>query len=237
MKTHPIAIGILASALLLPLTACSQSEQDGAQPGVADGLAQAAKEVREQTSPAAISAEIQKGIQQARKELATEDISVNNVRIGHDHERSDNDSRPKAVITPQGNLLIAGKEVSATPEQHAMLVDYRQQIIGIAEAGMDIGANSASLGVGMARKAILGSLLGSSDKEIEASIKPQTDKIKAAALQLCGRMPGLLASQQKLAAAMAEFRPYATMTQKDVDDCGEEMTDENGKKGFAVFSD
>jgi hypothetical protein len=50
-------------------------------------------------------------------------------------------------------------------------------------------------------------------------------------------MPDLLASQQKLAAAMPEFRPYATMTQKDVDDCGKDTIDENGKKGFAVFSD
>ena len=45
------------------------------------------------------------------------------------------------------------------------------------------------------------------------------------------------ASQQKLAAAMPEFRPYATMQQKDVDDCGKDMKDKDGKKGFAVFSD
>jgi hypothetical protein len=83
----------------------------------------------------------------------------------------------------------------------------------------------------------MGALSGKSDKEIEAAIQPQTDKIQAAAARLCLRMPGLLVSQQKLAAAMAEFRPYATMTQKDVDDCGKDMTDKNGKKGEAVFSD
>ena len=33
------------------------------------------------------------------------------------------------------------------------------------------------------------------------------------------------------------FQPYATMTQKDVDDCGKDITASNGKKGFAVFSD
>ena len=38
-------------------------------------------------------------------------------------------------------------------------------------------------------------------------------------------------------AAMPEFRPYATMQQKDVDDCGKDTTSKDGKKGFAVFSD
>jgi hypothetical protein len=56
-------------------------------------------------------------------------------------------------------------------------------------------------------------------------------------MQLCKRMPGLLTSQQKLAAALPAFRPYATMTQEDIDDCGRDMKDKDGKKGFAVFSD
>ena len=35
---------------------------------------------------------------------------------------------------------------------------------------------------------------------------------------------------------MPVFQPYATMTQKDVDDCGKNIDGSNGKKGFAVFS-
>jgi hypothetical protein len=215
------------------LAACSQSSQTDSD--ASSGVAQAMKEVRKQTSPSVISAEIQKGIQQAKQELATKDIDVDSVHIGK--EPHDDGTRPKAVITPQGELVIAGKEVKATPEQHALLLGYRQQIVRIAEAGMDIGAHGASLGASAAKEAIWGALTGKSDKEIEAAIKPQTDKIQAAAARLCQRMPDLLASQQKLAAAMPEFRPYATMTQKDVDDCGKDTTDKNGKKGFAVFSD
>ena len=237
MKTNTIAIGILASALLLPLTACSQSGQGSTQSGASSDMAQAAKEVREQTSSSAIAAEVRKSIEEAKKELVTKDISVGSVHFGDHRNDNDDDSRPKAVITPQGVLVIAGKPVDATPEQHAMLVDYRQQIIGIAEAGMDIGASGADIGVAAAKQAIFGAFTGKSDKEIEASLKPQTDQIKAAAMQLCKQLPGMLSSQQKLAAAMPAFKPYATMTQKDIDDCGKDMTDENGKKGFAVFSD
>jgi len=231
MKSSLPTLG-LALALLLPLSACSQSGSAGGDGDVAQAMA----EVDRQTSPSVLSEEIHKGIEKAKQELATKDIDINNVHIGNG-TRHQHDTAPRAVITPQGELMIAGTPVKATPEQHAMLLDYRQQIVGIAEAGMDIGASGASLGAHAAKQAILGALTGKSDKEIEASIKPQTDQIQAAAARLCQRMPGLLASQQKLAAAMPEFKPYATMTREDVDDCGREMADKDGKKGFAVFSD
>ncbi|WP_130620581.1 hypothetical protein [Dyella amyloliquefaciens] len=228
MGTNAFASRFMALTLLLPLAACSQSDQGNSD------VAQAVKQAQEQTSPTFIGAQIQKGIEKAKQELPTKDIDVTNVHVGnHSHSTG---HREKAVITPEGTLVIDGSPVKDTPEQHALLVDYRQQILGIAMAGMDIGANSANMGLGIAREAIFGKLSGKSDKEIESDIKPQTDKIEAAAIQLCKRMPDLMASQQKLAAAMPAFQPYATMTQKDVDDCGKH-TDENGKPGFAVFSD
>ncbi|KRE87328.1 hypothetical protein ASG75_04120 [Rhodanobacter sp. Soil772] len=232
----PITFSALALVLLLSLAACGQSGQTDSQPGVADNTAQAIKDAGEKTSSSAISGEIRKAMQEAKQELATKNIDVNSVHI-NDSQRDDKDSRPKAEITPQGDLLIAGKKVAATPAQQTLLLDYRQQILGIAEAGMDIGAQGADLGLSAAKAGVWGALTGKSDKDIEAAIKPQTDKIQAAAAKLCLRMPGLLSSQQKLAAAMPEFRPYATMEQKDVDDCGKDMKDKDGKKGFAVFSD
>lgn len=228
MGTNAIAGRIIALGLLLPLAACSQSDHGNSE------VAQAAKQAQEETSPSFIGAQIQKGIDKAKQELLTKDIDVTNVHAG-DHSHG-SDTRSKAVITPDGRLVIAGQPVEATPEQHALLVDYRQQIIGIATAGMDIGASSANMGMGIAKEAIFGKLSGKSDKQIEADIKPQTDKIEAAAVQLCKRMPDLMASQQKLAAAMPAFQPYATMTQKDIEDCAKH-TDENGKPGVAVFSD
>ena len=233
MKTNTIAIGILASALLLG--ACSRSSHDNTPPGASGDTGQAAE-----PASSFIGAEVRKSIEQAKQELATKDIGVDDVHFSMGRVQAGKQppprdgSLPKAVITPQGALVIAGKPIEATPAQHALLMDYRQQIIGIADAGMDIGASGADVGVAAAKQAILGAFTGKSEKEIEASIKPQTDQIKAAALGLCKRLPDMLAAQQKLAAAMPAFRPYATMTPKDVDDCGK---DKDGKKGFAVFSD
>lgn len=226
----------LALVLLLPLAACGQSRQADSQPGAADNVAQVLKDANEKTSPSGISGEIQKAMQEAKQELVTKNIDVNSVHINDNHH-NDKDSRPKAEITPQGDLLIAGKQVAATPVQHALLLDYRKQIVGIAEAGMDIGAQGADLGINAAKQALWGKLTGKSDKAIETAIKPQTDKIQAAAAKLCQRLPDVLSTQQKLAAAMPEFKPYATMQQKDVDDCGKDMKDKDGKKGIAVFSD
>jgi hypothetical protein len=232
----PITLNALALTLLLPLVACGQSKQADSQPGAADNVAQAIKDANEKTSPSVISGEIQKAMQEAKQELVNKNIDVDSIHIG-DGQSRDKDSRSKAQITPQGELLIDGKKVTATPAQQTLLLDYRKQIVGIAEAGMDIGVQGADLGVNAAKEAMWGALIGKSDKDIETAIKPQTDKIQAAAAKLCLRMPGLLSAQQNLAAAMPEFRPYATMQQKDVDDCGKDMKDKDGKKGFATFSE
>ena len=232
MKSIAITGRILALALLLPLAACGRSSDNGSS----DNVAQAMKDVDKQTSSSVIGAEVQKSIDKAKQELLTQNIDVNSVHIGHASSKAPHDL-PKAVITPQGELQIAGKTMPATPDQHTMLQDYRTRIIDIADAGMDIGARGADLGMSAAKQAIWGALTGKSDKQIDAAIQPQADKIKDAAMQLCKRMPALLASQQKLAAAMPAFRPYATMTQKDVDDCDKDVTDANGKKGVVVFSE
>jgi hypothetical protein len=232
----PTTFSALALVLLLPLAACSRSREAGSQPGVADNTAQAMKNADEKTSPSAISGEIRKAMQEAKQELASRNIDLNSVQVGGSRN-NDDDSRPKAEITPQGELLIEGRKVAATPAQQALLMDYRKQIVGIAEAGMDIGAQGADLGLNAAKEAMWGAFTGKNEKDIETAIKPQTDRIQAAAATLCQRLPGLLSTQQELAAAMPEFRPYATMQQKDVDDCGKHIKGKDGKKGFAVFSD
>ena len=223
MKRSAILPALLSLALAAPLAACGQSDH------AASGSRDAASDAPSATSSSFIADQVKHGIDQAKRELATRDINLNDVHVTHGEnaDAKDSDNRPQAAITPQGDLVIAGKTIPASPEQHAMLVDYRQQIIGVAEAGMDIGASGAALGTQAAKEAIFGALSGKSGDEIEAHIKPQAEKIKSDALKLCARLPEMLATQQKLAAAMPEFRPYATMTQKDVDDCGKDV--ENDK--------
>mgnify|MGYP006909091624 CR=1 FL=1 len=87
-----------------------------------------------------------------------------------------------------------------------------------------------------AATALRGVLSGKNGAEIEAAIKPQTDWIQTAALELCKRLPDLLAAQQELAAAMPAFKPYATMKQEDVKDCGKNIANSGPQKSVTVQS-
>jgi hypothetical protein len=168
---------------------------------------------------------VAKEIDKARKELATGNISLNGHDVtinGHDYARTDDDNRPKAEITPQGDLLLDGKAVAITPQQRAMLLEYRGQIIAIADAGMTLGSKGAEL-AGKAIGESLGALFSGNTDEIEKRVEAEASKIEAEAKLLCKQLPPMLATQQKLAASLPQFKPYATMTQDDVDDCADDI--------------
>lgn len=175
-----------------------------------------------------IGRSVAKAMDKAREKLATENIDLNDMHVDGDGDgiRIGNrdghaDDRPKAELTPQGELLIDGRKVDANAEQQALLRQYRRQIEGVASAGMDIGAQGAELGVKAAKEALLGIFSGDTE-EIERKVEAEAEGIKAAARQLCNQLPGLKETQDALAASMPEFRPYATLDQADIDDCYED---------------
>lgn len=158
-----------------------------------------------------------KAMVEAREEIRTGNI---NISSGKDS------TLPKAEITPKGDLLIDGSAVALNEQQRALVLDYREHLAGVAESGMEIGTQGADL-AGKALGEVARSLFnGKTENEIERSIEAEAAQIKASAAKLCARLPALMASQQTLAAAVPEFKPYATMTQEDVDDCYKE-TDED----------
>lgn len=172
----------------------------------------------------ALGGVVKRATDEARKKLATENIRISDgLRINANgttlHRR---DARPKAEITPQGTLLIDGRAVAATPAQTALLLDYRSRIIAIAETGMDIGVQGADLAARAMGAAVKGIFSGKSGADIERSIETEAEGIQRAATQLCDRLPALLSSQRRLAAALPEFAPYATMDESDIDDCMED---------------
>jgi len=226
MNRHSIlALALLAS---ISLSACSKpASTPGSTPAAQAG---------QPGNHSFIGEQVDRAMDAARKELREKNLVLNNgVHInvnGHEVERP-GDNLPKAEITPQGDLLIAGKPVTVNAGQRQQLLTYRNQIIGIAEAGMAIGAQGADIagkalqGVG---EAIFGGEQG--QKNYEARMEAEGKKIEAQAKTLCTRLPPLLATQNALAASLPEFKPYASMTQTDIDDCGKE-----GERGVAVTSD
>lgn len=160
-------------------------------------------------------AEATSGVGQTVKEAmddARKDITQGNIKISADKQ-------PRAEITPDGRLLIAGKEVAANDTQRRHLQEYRGHVVAIAMDGMDVGLAGAKLGASAAGEALKGIFSGDSEG-VEKRINAEAEKIEVQAKRICDRLPAMLASQQALARELPAFKPYATMDQSDVDDCG-----------------
>ncbi len=191
-------------ACLVLASGCQREESTGKQASAGD---KASQDASPDAARSTIGRVVAKAMDRAREEMATRNLTI-----------SDDNDGTKAEITPQGDLLVAGEQVPVNDRQRALLVKYRGEVIAIATAGADIGAQGADFGVRTAGKALRGALSGNGD-QVEAEIEAEAREFEARALKICDRLPPMLESQQQLAAQLPAFRPYATMTQADVDDC------------------
>ena len=223
-------LALVACLAVVPaLAACSTDSK----PAPASDSAAAADEPR-----TALGRTVANALEEARQEMATENISVSgdmDIQVGDTHINRDRprdaegNPLPKAEISPEGDLLIDGKAVAVTPEQRTMLLDYRSHILDVVSTGMTLGAKGADLGMEAAGGAIKSIFTGEMEA-FEQRIEAQAAAIETEALKICDRLPAMLASQQALAASLPEFRPYATMTEADIDDCGNDTGDRTVKQ-------
>jgi len=143
----------------------------------------------------------------AREKVATSNLTL-----------SGGDDLPRAEITPKGELLVYGEPVPLDDAQRALLLKYRDELLAVATAGIEIGAQGADFGLRTAGKAVRGALSGHGD-QVEAEVDADAREFEARARRICDRLPALLEAQQRLAARLPAFKPYATMRQSDIDDC------------------
>ena len=220
-KLH--AIALLAT---LSLCACHKAPEPAANtsPTTSPGAAPAP-----QTAIGKIAA---KGIAEARSKLQTENLTLNGdggISInGRSFGNKVHPNLPKAEITPQGDLLVDDKAVVITQAQRAQLLEYRGHLLDIIDAGMDVGLKGADL-AGKALTESLGSILSGDTDGLEKRMEAEGKKLETDAMRICAGLPPLLAVQDRLAASLAAFKPYAGLTQADVDECGKDG-------GAAVFT-
>ena len=209
----------LLLAGLLPLPAQSAEPAKGPiQRELSAELAQARREVRAELAT-------------ARAELETENLDVgNSLRLGKAGNGA-GEELPKAEITPRGDFLIEGKAVAIDAGQREQLLAYRGHVIDIAKAGIDIGERSALLALDTVDRGlfslIVGALTGSLEQKLEKTIKAT---VEPGVLQICRSLPSLLDSQQRLAASLPQFRPYATLDADDMEDCENQVRHECARR-------
>lgn len=187
--------------LVAALTACNRDESTAT--AAAEGTSSIESSVESNMSEA---------MAKARDELATENLSL------------DATGQPKAEITPKGDLLIDGNAVPLTDAQRTQVLAYREQLIGVASAGMDVGVQGAKLATRAMGEAVRGIFSGEPD-EIGKRVEAQAEPIRLAAAKLCDRLPALFDAQQTLAASLPAFAPYAKMDRDDIDECKKDALD------------
>ncbi|MFC6841971.1 DUF2884 family protein [Xanthomonas theicola] len=126
--------------------------------------------------------------------------------------------QPPATITRTGDLLIDGKQIAVSAEQHALLVAYREQLGAIGTQGQEVGKQGAALGVKAAGDALAGVISGNTD-HVGENIEAQAEKLKQEALKICEQVAALRQAQDTLAQQLPTFRPYASLDASDISDC------------------
>jgi hypothetical protein len=204
----------LCLLLSLPLAAQARPASSDIGTGISEDLDQARKEMRADLA-------------QARKELQTGNLQLDGSLRFAGHHEGKSDSLPQAEITPQGDLLIGGKAQRIDAGQRRQLLAYRQQVVGIALSGIEVGQRGAEAAleavdgswVGLLFNAMTGRL----ERRIERVVKEQ---VQPAVLAICTQLPAVMASQQRLASSLPEFRPYANLEPRDIEDCEDEVRNE-----------
>jgi len=175
-------------------------------------------------------AEIRADLAQERAKLENENLSLGDtLRFGKE-SKAEADSRralPPGEITPAGDLLVDGKPVAIDATQRAQLLAYRARVIDLAKTGIDAGERAAMLAidatdVGMFRL-FFSAMTGSLERKVKATV---VREIQPAVLRICRGLPELRDSQQRLAASLPEFRPYATLEEDDIEDCERDVRNE-----------
>jgi hypothetical protein len=134
------------------------------------------------------------------------------------------DGLPNAEITAAGDLSIDGKAIAVNASQRALLQTYHREMNAMTADGIAIGKQGASLAGKAVTEAIKGAISGKTD-DVESKVEAEAKKIEQQAMQLCKRLVTIKASQDALAVSLPEFKPYATLDQSDVDDCGSRQND------------
>ncbi len=209
----------LALVAALPLfTACQRDTPPPAPPGTQADVDAAVPDT-------ALGRTVARAMDKARRKMHEGNLSLNgdlDIQVNGNRIQRKADGLPAAEITPDGELIVAGTTVAMDERSLALARDYREGILAVASAGMDLGVQGADLGMKAAGEAIASIFRGDAH-EVEKRIEAEARKLEAAAMQLCDHLPQLLQAQTALAAAVPEFAPYARMDASDIGDCHKDV--------------
>lgn len=123
-----------------------------------------------------------------------------------------------AVVTASGDLNIAGKPVILNAAQVQIAARYFASAMQLRNDAVKTGAAGVSTATTAIASVAEGLASGNPDS-IDARVNASAAKVDAAANRVCADVRALTQVQNDLAAALAQFQPYATIAAHEVNDC------------------
>ena len=150
--------------------------------------------------------EVEGDIAQARWELVHEPLELSA------------DGQPTARLHPSGDLDIGGRNLPLDGAQREALLDYRQQVIRLGEAGLAIGSEGGALAARSMRRMLFAVLTGTTARA-ERQIDADAARIEAKAHALCPELDAVRKAHERATGLVSELGPYGDISQKDLEDC------------------
>ena len=130
-----------------------------------------------------------------------------------------NSANDEARISPTGDLVVAGKAMTVTAGQRKLLQQYYGGMRDIEYRGLAIGEHALGMVGGMLGTLLSAILSGDEDKDLDRKMRENAGPLKDEARALCKDVRDERALQDKIAAEVPAFRPYAVMDAESEHDC------------------
>ncbi|MGA9422387.1 MAG: hypothetical protein WBW61_08480 [Rhodanobacteraceae bacterium] len=125
---------------------------------------------------------------------------------------------PDATVGAAGNLRVGDTGVAASESQRAQLSMYFVQAQALQHDGLAVGKAGAKTAMRAIGSVVSGLAHGDSDR-VAPAVDAEAEKIEASVDRLCTDLHALKATQDKLAATMASFKPYALIDSARMGNC------------------
>ena len=119
------------------------------------------------------------------------------------------------------DVILAGKARHGLDSGFSAVRFVHEALPDLDHGKIDLGVDF--LGRRLKAPLLISAMTGGLERKIERVV---TEQVQPAVLAICTRLPGVMASQQRLASSLPAFQPYANLEQSDIDNCEDEIRSE-----------
>ncbi len=123
-----------------------------------------------------------------------------------------------ARVGDDGSLQIGAQRIETSVQGHAALSRYFTAAVAFREHAVALGIAGAHFGIETAQHVLKGLFDGTAEKAGEEADRGAAE-IQRRALEICDRLNDAFLAQTDAANAVAEFKPFAVISAKQIDEC------------------